>query len=162
MLGRRRALGALSIGLSGLIGVILGIPFVGFLVAPVRRVVPDVWRPVGPVDDFVVGAITKVTYVDPQPLPWAGFSAESAAYLRRVDASTFVAFSMYCTHTGCPVQWVPTASLFFCPCHGGAFHDDGRVAAGPPPRALDRYQTRLRNGQVEVLTRQMPLPPRGA
>jgi menaquinol-cytochrome c reductase iron-sulfur subunit len=68
---------------------------------------------------------------------------------------------MYCTHTGCPVQWVSSAKLFFCPCHGGAFHDDGSVAAGPPPRALDRHEVRVRNGVVEVRTRKMPLPPRG-
>jgi len=151
-----------SAGLSGLAALLVGVPVVGFVVSPLRRRADDVWRVVGRVDEFPVGETVRATYLDPQPLPWAGFSAESAAYVRRIDAGSAIAFSMYCTHTGCPVQWVSSAKLFFCPCHGGAFHDDGRVAAGPPPRALDRHDARVRNGTVEVRTRKMPLPPRGA
>lgn len=159
---RRKFLGMVSAGLSGLAALLVGLPVVGFVASPLRRRADDVWRAVGLVDEFPVGETVRATYLDPQPLPWAGFSAESAAYVRRIDAGTAIAFSMYCTHTGCPVQWVSSAKLFFCPCHGGAFHDDGRVAAGPPPRALDRHDARVRNGTVEVRTRKMPLPPRGA
>jgi menaquinol-cytochrome c reductase iron-sulfur subunit len=159
---RRRFLGLLSAGLSGVAALLVGVPALGFLAAPLRRRVEDVWRGVGPVGDFPVGETVRATYMDPQPLPWAGFSAESAAYVRRLDDTTAIAFSLYCTHTGCPVQWVSSAKLFFCPCHGGAFHDDGSVAAGPPPRALDRHDARVRNGTVEVRTRRMPLPPRGS
>jgi menaquinol-cytochrome c reductase iron-sulfur subunit len=159
---RRRFLTALSLGLSSVAGLLVGIPVLGFLIAPARRPVPDVWRPVGPAGDFPVGETVRANVLDPAPLPWAGFSAESAAYVRRLDEHTAVAFSLYCTHTGCPIQWVSTARLFLCPCHGGAFHEDGRVAAGPPPRPLDRHEVRIRNGTVEVRTRRMPLPPPGA
>jgi len=158
---RRQFLAMVSAGLSGLAGLLVGVPVIGFLVAPLRRQADDVWRAVGPAAEFPIGETVRASYLDPQPLPWAGFSAESAAYVRRLDAGTAIAFSMYCTHTGCPVQWVSSAKLFFCPCHGGAFHDDGSVAAGPPPRALDRHEVRVRNGVVEVRTRKMPLPPRG-
>jgi menaquinol-cytochrome c reductase iron-sulfur subunit len=158
---RRQFLAMVSTALSGVAGLLVGVPVVGFLFAPLARRPDDVWRPVGPVVDFPTGQTVRTTYMDPQPLPWAGFSARSAAYVRRLDASTAVAFSLYCTHTGCPVQWVPAAKLFLCPCHGGAFHDDGSVAAGPPPRALDRHEARVRNGMVEVRTRRMPLAPRG-
>jgi menaquinol-cytochrome c reductase iron-sulfur subunit len=159
---RRAFLMGLSAGLAGIAGLLIGIPFIGFLIAPVRRPVPDVWRPVGRVDDFRVGEMAKVSYLDPEPLPWAGFIAESAVWLDRTETGTFVALSMYCTHTGCPVEWVRSTGLFFCPCHGGAFHRDGSVAAGPPPRPLDRHQTRVRSGQLEIRTRRIPLPPPGA
>jgi menaquinol-cytochrome c reductase iron-sulfur subunit len=159
---RRGFLMTMTAALSGLAGVLVGVPFIGFLVAPVRRAPDDRWRPVGPAADFEIGATVKVIYVDPEPLPWAGFSADSAAYVRRIDATTVVAFSIYCTHTGCPVQWVEPTGLFFCPCHGGAFTRDGSVAAGPPPRPLERHEARIRNGQVEVRTRRVPLPPPGA
>lgn len=159
---RRRFLTKLSLGLSGLAGLIVGVPFIGFLIAPVRRRTADVWRPVGDVGDFGIGETIQVSYVDPEPLPWAGFIAESAAYVRRVDAETVVAFSVYCTHTGCPVQWVDHTGLFFCPCHGGVFNRDGTVAAGPPPRSLHQHQARIRDGQIEIWTRRLPLPPRRA
>jgi menaquinol-cytochrome c reductase iron-sulfur subunit len=159
---RRSFLLKLSLGLTGLAGLLVSIPFIGVLLAPLLRRPYDVWRGVGPVADFDIGHTVKVTYVDPQPLPWAGFTADAAAYVRRIDANTAVAFSLYCTHTGCPIDWVESTQLFFCPCHGGAFHVDGSVAAGPPPRALDRHEVRVRNGQVEIRTRRVPLPPRGA
>lgn len=159
---RRRFLIGLSAGLAGLAGLLLGIPFIGFLIAPVRRAVPDVWRAVGAVDDFSVGKMVKVTYLDPEPLPWAGFIAENTVWLDRTDERTFVALSLYCTHTGCPVEWAQSTGLFFCPCHGGAFHRDGSVAAGPPPRGLDRHETRVHEGQLEIRTRRLPLPPPGA
>jgi menaquinol-cytochrome c reductase iron-sulfur subunit len=157
---RRSFLTRLSLGLSGLTALLIGIPFVGFLFAPVRERLEDAWRAIGSLDDFPVGQTMKAVYLDPAPLPWAGFSARSAAWVRRVDDETVLVLSMYCTHTGCPVHWVESTQLFFCPCHGGAFHSDGSVAAGPPPRPLDRYEARIRNRQIEVRT--LPLPPPGA
>ena len=54
------------------------------------------------------------------------------------------------------MRWVPDAELFMCPCHGGVYYKDGKVAAGPPPRPLSRYPVRVRAGNVEVRT--MPIP----
>lgn len=156
---RRRFLEWVTVGLGGLITLIAGIPFVGFLVAPVRREA-DVWRSVAAIDDLPVGATAKVTFLDPTPLPWAGFSAQSAAWLRRENENEFVAFSVYCTHTGCPVRWEEGASLFLCPCHGGAFYRDGAVAAGPPPAPLERHPVRVRDGRVELQTIGLPVSSR--
>ena len=39
---------------------------------------------------------------------------------------------------------------FICPCHGGVYDFQGKVIGGPPVRPLDRFQTRVRNGQVEI------------
>ena len=40
--------------------------------------------------------------------------------------------------------------LIECPCHGGVYDLEGRVVAGPPPRALDELPTRLDGAQVLV------------
>ncbi len=46
----------------------------------------------------------------------------------------------------------PTApSGFGCPCHGGSYDIEGNRVAGPPVRALDRYQYAIREGRL-VLT----------
>ena len=49
------------------------------------------------------------------------------------------------------------AELFMCPCHGGVFYKDGRVAAGPPQHPLPRYQVRVQNGQVEIEAAPIPI-----
>ena len=53
-------------------------------------------------------------------------------------------------HLGCPVRYVEAAQRFICPCHGGVYDFQGSVVGGPPVRPLDRFYTRVRNGQVEV------------
>jgi len=156
-LTRRRFLSRLSIGLSGLAAAVVALPGLGFVLAPLVRKVPQIWRTVGHVDDFAVGQTVNVTFRDPSPLPWAGVTAQTAAWLRRDAADRFVAFSVNCTHLGCPVRWLPQAELFMCPCHGGVYYDDGRVAAGPPPHPLTRYEVRVRDNQVQVRTGTLPI-----
>ena len=154
---RRRFLSRLSIGLSAAAAAVVGLPVVGFLVAPLLRRAPRVWRAVGRVDQFVAGETVAVTFDDASPLPWSGVTARTAAWLRRDDAASFTAFAVNCTHLGCPVRWIQSAELFLCPCHGGVFNRDGSVAAGPPPRPLTRYPVRIRDGQVEIQTAPTPI-----
>lgn len=154
---RRGFLARLSLLLGGAGAAAAGIPILGFLLSPLRRETEATWRSVGSVADFPLARTVRVRFLDAEPLPWAGFAARSAAWLRRTGEAEFVAFSTYCTHVGCPVRWEEGARLFMCPCHGGAFYDDGSVAAGPPPRALDRYPVRVRAGEVEILTPPIPL-----
>ncbi len=154
---RRRFLSRMSVALSAAAAAVVGVPVVGFLVAPLLRRVPREWRPVGRVDDFTVGSTVSVSFDDASPLPWSGVTARTAAWLRRDDATTFTAFAVNCTHLGCPVRWFENAELFLCPCHGGVFNRDGSVAAGPPPKPLTRYPVRVRGGQVEIQTTPTPI-----
>ncbi|CAN5858850.1 menaquinol-cytochrome c reductase iron-sulfur subunit [soil metagenome] len=153
---RRRFLNRLGVGLGGLTALLAGLPVVGFLFSPVRREDEHTWRPVGALGEFPVGETRMVRYLDPEPLPWAGFAARSGAWVRREGEDEFVGFSMYCTHTACPITWSEGANLFMCPCHGGTFHRDGRVAGGPPPRPLDRFDIRVQDGQVWLRTMGAP------
>lgn len=156
--GRRRFISRILAAAAAVPALVFGLPIVGFLFSAVRRREEPVWRSVGAVTAFPLGATIQVNYAQPDPLPWAGFTVRNAAWVRREAEDRMVAFSMYCTHTGCPVAWVPDAGLFLCPCHGGAFHSDGSVAAGPPPRPLERQPIRIRNGQVEIQTMGLPTP----
>ena len=154
---RRRFLARLSLGLSGLIATATTVPVIGFLLSPLTRKSPRVWRPVGPVDTFAIGKTVNVTFEDASPLPWAGVTARTAAWLRRDDETHFTAFTVHCTHLGCPVRWVADAKLFLCPCHGGVYYADGTVSAGPPPKPLPQYPVRVRDRQVEILTSPIPI-----
>jgi menaquinol-cytochrome c reductase iron-sulfur subunit len=157
IVNRRRFFSRLSIGLGGLAGAALGVPIVGYLLSPLINPPRDVWRDLGPVDNFNIGGTVEVAIEEPSPLPWAGQTARTAAWLRRVDDSTFTAFSVNCTHLGCPVNWRPDSSLFLCPCHGGVYYADGEVAGGPPPRSLFQYEVRVSNGNVQIRTGALPL-----
>jgi len=152
---RRHFLSRLTIAFGAITGGIVAIPCVAFLLG--LRKVPSVWRTVGKLEDFQIGSTVNVSFVDPSPLPWAGVTAMTAAWLRREGAGHFIAFSVDCTHLGCPVRWLQKANLFMCPCHGGVFYANGTVAAGPPPRPLTKYPVRVQNGEVQILTSPLPI-----
>jgi menaquinol-cytochrome c reductase iron-sulfur subunit len=154
---RRIFFARLCIALSGLCAVILGVPLVGFILAPLFRKTPQHWIPLGRTGQFEIGKTVNVSFLDPSPLPWAGITARSAAWLRRTSATEFIAFSVNCTHLGCPVRWLPDAELFMCPCHGGVYYKDGAVAAGPPPHPLIRYEVRVINDEVQIKSAAIPI-----
>lgn len=154
---RRNFLTRVSVVLSLAIGALLGIPVIGYLLSPLIRQPEREWVDVGEVDEFEEGETVLVAYEDPSPQPWAGLTAQTAVYVRRTAAEEFTVFSVHCTHLGCPVNWLPTAQLFMCPCHGGVFYRDGRPAAGPPEHELYEFDVRVVEGHLQVQTR--PLPP---
>jgi menaquinol-cytochrome c reductase iron-sulfur subunit len=153
---RRRFLSAFVLGAGAAASAATMVPWLGLFLTPVDADDPEIWRDIGGLDDFEVGSTVKVVYRDPEPLPWAGYVARNAAWIRRNPGEELSAFSTYCTHVGCAVRWEERAQLFLCPCHGGAFHVDGSVAAGPPPRPLDQLPIRIRDGRVEIRTLGVP------
>lgn len=154
---RRDALALLAAGCGALGAALVGIPILGFLLAPLLRRTPEVWRAVGRVERFEPGSTVEVAFLDASPLVWAGVTAKTGAWLRREPDGGFVAFALNCTHLGCPVRWLQSAKLFMCPCHGGVYYRDGSVAAGPPPQPLTRYPVRVRDGQVEIRADAVPI-----
>jgi Rieske Fe-S protein len=40
---------------------------------------------------------------------------------------------------------------FICPCHLGTFTPDGKLISGPPPRNMDRLETRIEDGTLKTL-----------
>jgi cytochrome b6-f complex iron-sulfur subunit len=71
--------------------------------------------------------------------------------LVRLGENEFAAYSQSCTHLMCPVNYQHEKKQFHCPCHEGFFSaEDGRVLAGPPPRALPRYPVEIRNGEIWI------------
>jgi menaquinol-cytochrome c reductase iron-sulfur subunit len=158
MMDRRRFLARVTIGLSAVIAGLVGVPIVGYLIAPLFEREQDTYVAVGDVTRFQAGTTTLVQFEDPSPLPWAGQTAKTALWVRSLAATTFQVFNVNCTHLGCPVDWRTGSKLFLCPCHGGVYYEDGTVAGGPPPRPLFEREWRVESGKLMVKTQRLPTP----
>ena len=153
---RRRFLANVTFGLSGLIAAMVGVPLIGYIFGPLIKQAPNTWQTIGQLSEFPMGQTVLAKLTDPSSLPWAGQASETAVWVRRSGQQQFDVFAVNCTHLGCPVNWLASANLFECPCHGGIYYADGQVAAGPPPHALFRHEVRVVDQDVQVLT--FPLP----
>ncbi len=159
MMDRRGFLSRVTIALSGGMAALVGVPILGFLLAPLVRPLPDDYVDVGAADTFKLGETTLVKFRDPSPLPWAGQLAETALWVRRrkpTGADAYQVFSVHCTHLGCPVNWRAEAGIFLCPCHGGVYYADGTVAGGPPERPLYEREWKVDGGRLLVKAQALP------
>lgn len=169
---RSRFLEGATLGIGGLIGGIVTAPIAGFALLPTFTEVGTEEIDVGPVDDFPENRFVITTFMlDPEQ----GEVSRRTAYIRNnglLDGvPSFTILSSRCVHLGCPVQVnglpldeeeqkerigqievrrIPTAAAvgFGCPCHGGQYDVEGNRTAGPPVRALDRYEFKVKNGRL--------------
>ena len=156
-LDRRKFLVRLSILAGAIPAAVVSVPIFSALLGPLLQRQKQDWRKVADLGDIAVGETKLITYVNADPLPWAGVTAKAAAYVRRESEEKLIAFSAHCTHLGCPIRWEADAQLFMCPCHGGVYYKDGTVAAGPPPKPLTKIEVRINQGDVEIKTAPVPI-----
>ena len=76
---------------------------------------------------------------------------DKTVLLVRDSATTVRAFDPTCTHEECTVAFDDKKKTLVCPCHGGTYDLEGKVLAGPPPRALTCYAATL-DGERVVIT----------
>jgi menaquinol-cytochrome c reductase iron-sulfur subunit len=167
---RSRFLEGATLGIGALIGGIVTVPALGFMIAP--AFVGQEYEPVdlGPLENFPQDRYVVATFVYKKG---QGQLGRRTAFVRNNgmvnQMPSFTIISSRCVHMGCPTQpqgpaagdlkTVKTsagnvslqevqASGFGCPCHGGAYDDEGNRTAGPPVRALDRYEYSILNGNL--------------
>ena len=160
-ISRRDLFMKVGIFLNGIVGVILSVPIVRYLLSPVareRKAGYESWIPLGSLEQFPSGETRLATYRNPVVDPWDGVTADIACWVRNVDGQTFQVFAINCAHLGCPVRWFPQSSLFMCPCHGGAYYQDGSRASGPPERGLFEYPYKVEGGKLLIHAGEMPTP----
>ena len=146
---------------NGVVGFILAVPILRYLLSPVsreRKPGYESWIPLGDLKQFPSGETRLATYRNPVVNPWDGDTADIACWVRNVDGQTFQVFAINCAHLGCPVRWFPQSGLFLCPCHGGAYYQDGSRASGPPERGLFQYDYRIESGKLLIKAGEMPTP----
>jgi menaquinol-cytochrome c reductase iron-sulfur subunit len=150
---RRRAFTVAVQALGGVAGAAVALPTIGFAIAPIFHRGKERWEAVGPVSDFTSDTYREVVFT---LVPGIGEAGKTIAYVRlgskdlHEDPNVYIAISSRCAHVGCPVSFSEAAGNFICPCHGGVYDFEGKRIGGPPVRPLDRFQTRVRAGKVEV------------
>jgi len=167
---RSKFLEGATLGLGAVIGGIVTVPALGFAVAPafVGQEEPDV--DLGPIDNYPENEWRITTFTgDPEK----GDVTRRTAFIRynglKNEVPSYTILFNRCVHLGCPTQpqgppgepeevqvegaapvtLTPTQpSGFGCPCHGGAYDLEGNRVAGPPVRALDRFEYSIINGSL--------------
>jgi quinol---cytochrome c reductase iron-sulfur subunit, bacillus type len=153
---RRGFLFTLGLGLSGIAAALAGVPILGYIFGSVRARAGQAWIKLDAVSTFPEGQTRLATYENPFRVAWDGPTAKIACWVRRVSGEQFQVFAVNCAHLGCPVRWFAQSRLFMCPCHGGAYYEDGSRASGPPPRGLFEYEYEIRDGDLWVRGGQLP------
>lgn len=155
---RRAFLFKLAVGFNALVGAVLAVPILGFILGPALRKEgsDNSWIKLGGVDDFPQDHTRLAEYVNPVTGPSDGQTAKTACWVRHADDGSFQVFAINCAHLGCPVRWFEQSRLFLCPCHGGAYYEDGSRASGPPERGLFQYQHRIAGNNLMILAGQLP------
>ena len=155
---RRTFLFKLSLALNGVVGTVLAVPVLGYLLGPAFKRDQEYksWISLGSLSDFPEGETRLVDYLNPVVAVSDGETAKVPCWVRRVAGDKFQVFAINCAHLGCPVRWFPQSRLFMCPCHGGAYYEDGSRASGPPERGLFEYQYNVTDGKLMINAGQMP------
>jgi arsenite oxidase small subunit len=67
--------------------------------------------------------------------------------------ASIVAYSILCTHKGCPVAFRPERKLFICPCHWSSFDPAkaGEMVIGQGSQALPRIVLRVQGEAVQAI-----------
>jgi Rieske Fe-S protein len=157
VISRRWMLLGLGAFFNGVVGLAVAVPVIRYLLGPVKgKGAYNSWISLGSIDQFPAGETRLASYENPFNRPWDGETAQTACWVRNIDSKTFQVFAINCAHLGCPVRWFPQSSLFMCPCHGGAYYQDGSRASGPPERGLFTYNYKLVNNELHIDAGEMP------
>ncbi len=141
--------------LLGVGGAIAAVPILGTLLAPARRQA-SAWVSLGSAEAFPPGQTRFATFLNPIRQPTDGDAAKTACWVRCISPGKYQVFAVNCAHLGCPVRWFAQSRLFMCPCHGGAYYEDGSRAAGPPPRGLFEYPWKIDGGNLLIEAGHLP------
>jgi menaquinol-cytochrome c reductase iron-sulfur subunit len=137
-------------GLWAAICAALGLPALVYLLFPPKAKGGEEWIDVGDISGLAPQVPVEMTFRRTRTDGWKVISEKSTAWVVKGGDGKVTAFGPQCTHLGCAYHWEEGSGQFLCPCHTSIFASDGRVLAGPAPRALDRYETRLEGGKLQV------------
>ena len=141
-----------TVGAVGaVIGAVVGLPAIDYLISPalkIRKI--DAWVQLGKLENYPIGVPTLFTFTRTIVNGWEKTVNSYGVYVLHKSESEVVVFSNVCTHLACRVSWKEDAQEYICPCHDGRFNINGDVVKAPPPRPLDKYETKIEDGNLSI------------
>lgn len=134
------------IAINGLMAVItaaLAIPGVAYLFSSGKARQTKDWVPAGDVSKLQPDTPIKMVFRRERRDAWRTIAEDGSTWVVKKPDNSIVAFGPNCTHLGCAYHWETGKKDFLCPCHTSVFDINGNVIAGPAPRPLDRFETKL-------------------
>jgi len=136
--------------LGALIGLALAIPTILYLLVPPRSRKQSGWVDAGDVSQLTPDAPVEMSFQQSRVDGWRVLTEKKTAWVVKGTDGNIVAFGPQCTHLGCAYHWDTGVKEFACPCHSSFFSIQGQVLAGPAPRPLDRYVTRVQDNRLQI------------
>ncbi|MDH4163750.1 MAG: Rieske (2Fe-2S) protein [Nitrospirota bacterium] len=147
---RRNFMTRTIIAIIAFIGAAITVPLAGFGILPAIRKGQAGWSDAGTFKDLEVNTPQERRFAQTVKNGWQEDHMERTVWLVRKPDGTIKAFSPSCPHLGCGYRWFGQEQRFKCPCHASIFDIDGKVLAGPSPRALDGLEAKVEDGKVFV------------
>ena len=136
--------------LGGLISAALALPAAVYLLFKPNQSNQAQWVEAADLNQLQIKKPEEVVFHRKRIDGWRTVNEKTTAWVVKLDDQNVVAYSPNCTHLGCAYHWDAQQRDFICPCHTSAFSIDGKVLAGPAPRPLDRYVTRIESGKLLI------------
>jgi menaquinol-cytochrome c reductase iron-sulfur subunit len=149
-LSRRNFMKVAIASIGGVIGAVLGLPAIPYIMGPALQKESDDWIQLGSISKVELDIPTLFKKTIETQTGWIDTEEEISVYVLTSNGQDYIVMSNVCTHLACRVRWIPEKDSFFCPCHNGVFAKDGAVVAGPPPRPLDRFESKVEDGVIFI------------
>jgi menaquinol-cytochrome c reductase iron-sulfur subunit len=146
---RRFYVGAIYAMMAAITAAI-GLPAAAYLLVPGKPRKKEDWIEAGDMTRLTPNVPVELAFRRTRIDGWKTISEKGTAWAVKTGDNQVVAYGPQCTHLGCAYHWEQNANQFFCPCHNSVFALDGKVVAGPAPRPLDRYDTRIEGTKVLI------------
>ena len=146
---KRSFLKLIFFSVNGALTVLLSVPVLGYLLAPLFQKVSAQWVEAGAAADYA-GAEPKRARLRYVSTLGIREEARSLNVWVSREGENVVAFSAECPHVGCNVVWRSDEGIYGCPCHKGRFNRQGEVLSGPPPGPMMPMAAKIEDGKIYI------------
>ncbi len=148
---RRSFVKIISSALGSLMAAVVGLPAIQYFISPsLGKEEEDEWISLGPLENYPLDTPTQFNFSLNKVNGWEKSSHSYGVFVLREEGKGVVVYSDVCTHLSCRLNWIPEEEEYLCPCHAARFDKHGNLISGPPPRPMDRFETKLDEGQLFI------------